>query len=300
MFELLPSPDPAREAQWSLELLSHLEWHRFQELVARLLHRVGYQVELAWVRPDGGTGFTLVQPMRPGQLEAVVQCAPWAAADIEPGALQQLQEAAAREGAVRGIFVTPGLYTPAARAFAQGKPLELVDGSDLLRTFYQMGEEERSYFLRLTTVGPYMIPTCPSCMRKMEMIDDCAAAKGQQTRDVVYKNRRFESSDVDCRSLILKKNADVVFMKSVTTRAMTVYGRATGNIVVNGQLHVARGGCVSGLVSARAIKLDPGGSLEAEARILNEAGLPHLRHMPVNQIWRCPGYPKCRATLPLR
>ncbi|MDB6069931.1 MAG: hypothetical protein JWL81_1102, partial [Verrucomicrobiales bacterium] len=155
-------------------------------------------------------------------------------------------------------------------------------------------------FLRLTTLGPYMIPTCPSCMRKMEIIDDCAASKGQQSRDVVYKNRRFESSDVDCRSLILKKNADVVFMKSVTTRAMTVYGKATGNIVVNGQLHVAGGGCVSGLVSARAIRLDPGGSLEAEARILNEAGLHHLQHMPVNQIWRCPGYPKCRATLPLR
>ena len=294
-----PTPRVA-EACWSLALLGDLDWYHLQELVGRLLHRAGFLPEVAWVRPDGGTALTLIHPARPQRLEAVVQCAPWLHDEIDPAALQALQEVVLDEGAQRGIFVTPGVFNQEARAFARMKPLELVDGSDLLGTLQRMAHEERSYFLRMATVGPYMFPSCPSCTVKMRLIDDSAAALGQRQRDLIYKNRKFESREIDCRTLTLKKDAEITFMKGVTAGNMTVHGKATGNMVINGLLHITSGGCVSGLVSARAIQLDPGGTLEADARILNEAELVHLRPIPVHQIWRCAHHPKCRVTLPVR
>lgn len=300
MLELGVANESVRTAHWSLDLLNHLDWNRLQELIALLLHRAGYLPEVAWIRPDGAVALTLIQPARPGQLEAIVQCAPWLNRDIDVGPLQALHQVVVDEGAARGIFITPGDFHETARAYVHLKPLELVDGSDLLRTLLRMPEEERAYFLKLSTIGNYMFPTCPSCARTMELIDDSAAAQGRQGRDAVYKDRHFESEEIDCKTLTLKKSAEVVFMKSVTARAMSVAGKATGNFVINGRLHIAAGGCVSGLVSARAIQLDPGGTMEADARILNEAELAHIRPMPVMQIWRCPAWPKCRATLPVR
>jgi restriction endonuclease Mrr len=37
------------------------------------------------------------------------------------------------EDAVKGILITSGTFTAAARRFAAGKRLELIDGSDLSR-----------------------------------------------------------------------------------------------------------------------------------------------------------------------
>ncbi len=300
MLELLAPSQPLREACWSLDLLGDLDWYHLQELVGRLLHRAGYLPEVAWIRQDGGTALTLMHPSHPGRLEAIVQCAPWLPHDIDASALHALLEAVTDQGAQRGIFVTPGVFLPEAREFARVKSLEMIDGSDLLSSLQRMAAEERAYFLRMATFGPYMIPSCPSCALKMELADDSAAAPTRRRGDLVYKDRKFEPEEVNCQTLTLKKEAEVTFMKNVRTGSMTVYGKATGNIVVNGRLHVADGGCLHGLVSARAIQLDPGGTLEAEARILNESELAHLRTMPVHQLWRCPNHPKCRATLPLR
>mgnify|MGYP000226282083 CR=1 FL=1 len=300
MFDVLAPKERLQAACWSLDLLNQLDWHGFQELVSRLLQRSGYLPEVAWTRPDGGTALTLMHPARSNRLEAIVQCPPWQHHEIDAVMIRDLQQLVVREGAQRGIYMTPGTFTAEARAFARLKPLELVDGSDLLLSFQRLPDEERTELLRMITVGPFMVPSCPSCLRKMELIEDAAAASGQRERDLVYKSSTSEASVVDCRSLTLRKKADVVFLKGVTAGAMTVHGKATGNIVVNGRLHVAAGGSVSGLVSARAIQLDPGGTLEAEARILNESEIAHFQPLPTQQIWRCSAYPKCRDSLPVR
>ena len=149
-------------------------------------------------------------------------------------------------------------------------------------------------------MGSYSIPTCPSCAKTMELVDNSVAPYRPWTRQMIYKDHHFETREVQCHSLTIKESADVVFTKSVTTRSMSVFGKATGNIVVNGRLRILQGGWLSGLVSARAIQLDPGGNLEAEARILNGSDLPLVQPIPATQVWRCPAWPKCRATLPLR
>jgi hypothetical protein len=292
MFNLLAPKECLPEACWSLDLLSRLDWLGFQELVSHLLQRSGYLPEVAWTRPDGGTALTLMHPARSNRLEAIVQCPPWQSHEIDAAMIRDLYQVVVREGAQRGIYLTPGTFTAEARAFARLKPLELVDGSDVVLSFQRLPDEERTELLSMITAVLYSVPSCPSCLRKMERIEDAAVASGQRERDLVYKSSTSEATEVDCRSLTLRKKADVVFLKGLTAGAMTV--------VVNGRLHVAAGGSVSGLVSARAIQLDPGGTLEAEARILNESEIAHFQPLPPQQVWRCSVFPKCRDTLPVR
>jgi len=300
MFDVLAPKQRLQEACWSLDLLSGLDWYGFQELAGRLLQRSGDLPEVAWIRPDGGTALTLMPRARSNRLEAIVQCPPWQYHEINAVMLRDLHQVVGRERAQRGIYMTPGTFTAEARSFARLKPLELVDGNDFLRSLQRLPEEARTELLRIVTAGPYAVPSCPSCLRKMELIEDAAAASGQRERDLIYKTSTSEINEVECRSLTLRKKADVIFLKGVTAGAMTVHGKATGNIVVNGRLHVSAGGSVSGLVSARAIQLDPGGTLEAEARILNESEIAHFQPLPTQQVWRCPAFPKCRDTLPVR
>jgi hypothetical protein len=56
---------------------------------------------------------------------------------------------------------------------------------------------------------------------------------------------------------------------------------------------------VSGLVAARSIKLEPGGRLDAEARILNEQEIRPVREQPKQFLWKC-SHGRCRGTLPVR
>jgi Restriction endonuclease/Polymer-forming cytoskeletal len=289
-----------QEARWSLPLLRQLDWKRMQELVALLLHRAGFQAEISWIRPDAGVVLTVTNPNKGGRLDALVQCPPWAMPNVDSAALKELYNSVLQEGASRGIFITTGEFSEEARQFAKMRPLELIDGVSMLRTIERMPAEEQAYHLRMLTVGPYTIPTCPACGQKLELRDETDFDPNAQLKDVVYKDRQTVSSEVYARTLTIKSGAEVQFLKTVNVQDLVVQGRATGNITVQGKLTVAKGGVLYGLVAARTISMEDGGSLEAEARVLNAGEIQPVRSLPVQQIWRCGKWPKCRGQLPLR
>ncbi len=301
MLEIRPSPQPAAEAAlWSLPLLRQLDWKRMQELVTLMLHRTGFTSEIAWIRPDGGVVLSVTNPLKAGRVDALVQCPPWAMLNVDTPALKELYNSVLQEGASRGIFITAGEFSEEARAFAGMRPLELIDGQAFLRTIRKMPAEEQSYHLRMVTVGPYTIPTCPSCGGKLEIQNDTGDDPGLQGKDVTIRGRRMVNSKVTCRTLTVKSGAEVQFLKPVRAQEMVVNGRVHGDVTVQGKLTVGKGGVLRGLLAARAISLKEGGVLEAETRILNADEIQPVRALPVAQVWRCPSWPKCRGKLPLR
>lgn len=301
MIERLPSPQPAAEAAlWSLPLLRQLDWKRLQELVTLLLHRTGFTAEIAWIRPDGGVVLSVTNPLKGARVDALVQTPPWALPNVDSTALKELYNSVLQEGASRGIFITAGEFSDEARSFAQMRPIELLDGHALLRTIQKMPDEEQSYHLRMATVGPYTVPTCPACGRKLEIQNDTEHDPNAQVKDMTFRDRQMVNTEVSCRTLTVKSGADVQFLKAVWAQEMVINGRAHGNVTVQGKLTVGKGGVLSGLLAARAISLQEGGVLEAEARILNADEIQPVRLLPVPQVWRCPGWPKCRGKLPLR
>lgn len=299
MLEHLPVAAMAPQGRWSQALLEHMDWLHFQQLVTRMLHRSGYIAEVSWVRPDGASGLALLQGGRPGPPEAIVHCTPWGARETGGSGMPAFAESIQGAGAARGLWITPAVFHDSARDAARDLPVELVEGRDLLWALQRMSPSESDFLWEMTTVGPWMTPSCPACLAKMELSTESDLLANQPKLDADFRDVALESREIDCRSLTIRKKADVTFLKAVTAGSMTVHGKVTGNFVVNGTLRIAPGGFVHGLVSARGIVLNPGGTLEAEARILNECDLQPIRPLPAKHLWKCPGWPKCRSTLPV-
>jgi cytoskeletal protein CcmA (bactofilin family) len=217
-----------------------------------------------------------------------------------PARLNELYDAVLAQGASRGIFITAGEFSDEARQFAGVRPLELIDGHGMLRTILKIPAQEQSYHLQMMTVGPYTTPTCPSCGKKLEVHDDSQFDPDVRLKDLTLRDRHMEGAEIHCRTLTIKAGADVQFLKPVWAQDMVVNGRAQGNVTVQGRLTVGPGGILRGLVAARTVKMEDGGTLEAEARVLNASEILPVRALPVQQVWRCPDWPKCRGQLPLR
>ena len=80
------------------------------------------------------------------------------------------------ERADRAIFITSGVYTEEALGFAQGKPIELVDGAQLAQMFRHV-QAALKQSVRATTAGVTPLaqttpqtparPRCPRCGSEM-------------------------------------------------------------------------------------------------------------------------------------
>jgi hypothetical protein len=291
----------SQSSTWTPELLRRMDWKRFQELAAMLLSRAGFRAEIAWVRPDGASVFSVAGQGLRREMQALVQCAGWNEFRVEGNHVAEFYRACRREGAPRGIYITPGEFDPNAQLFVRGKQMDLIDGQGFLAAISRMTPEEQAYYHRLATVGAWDVPSCPACGIKMALREVAPTQSQQeQPQDLVFRTRELVNNDLDCHSITVKADADVLFMKSVITNQLTVEGRVMGNIVCRDRLCIAPGGMVSGFVSARSIKLEPGGILEAEAKILNAAELEPVKSAPLKEIWTCPKQPRCRHTLALR
>jgi hypothetical protein len=278
-----------------------MDWKRFQEVVSLVLARGGFTTQVAWVRPDGATVLS-VTPKR-GQRggEALVQCAGWTHYDVGAPSLLEFYKSLRTEGVQRGIYVTPGRFDQNAIIFARSKNLELIDGAEFLRTIARMTYDEQQTYRRMAMVGSWDVPTCPACSGKLvlEEITFPAGDAQKQLGDVILKADQHVGTQVYCRHLVVKAGADVLFLKGVEAESMEIEGRVMGNLVCRGKLTVAAGASVSGLVAARSIKLEPGGRLDAEARILNSAEIRPVREAPKQYRWNC-HHGRCRGSLPVR
>jgi hypothetical protein len=297
----LSQPAVVHEARWNLALLRQMDWKLLHELVMVILQGAGFEVEVAWVRPDCSAVLSVTNPRQGRRLEALVQCPPWASQDVEsPVRLKELYQSVQAEGALRGIYITAGRFSEEARMFARPRPLELIDGDGMLSTLLMMPPEEQSWHMQRMTAGAFAVPTCPACPGKMEVREDSNFGDGDQLKDMSYRDRRMEASKILCRTLTIKRGADVQFLSSVSAQDMIVNGTVQGNVTVQGRLTVGRGGVLRGLVAARTITMEEGGAIEAEARVLNANEIQPVRAVPSKQVWRCLDWPKCPGELPVR
>ena len=289
------------QPSWSLETLLRMDWKRFQELVSLVLARSGLVSEVLWVRPDGTTMLAVLRKSRSVAGESLVQCAGWHGNAVGAGELLAFYKAVVSQGAVRGIYVTPGDFDPNARLLAGEKNLELIDGAEFLRTIGRMTPDDQQTLLRMAVSGAWDVPSCPACGGKMAMKDlrfpEGAAMK--DLRDVTYRESKHVGDRLFCRHLVVKSGASVLFLTGVEAETIHVDGRIMGNIVCRGKLTVGSKATVSGLVAARSIQLEPGGLLEAEARILNAHEIQPVLPQPQQTFWACPTA-RCQGSLPLR
>ncbi len=156
-----------RQQGW--ETIRALTWQQFEQLVAEAYRRRGYRVELV-DRPAGDDGVDVV--LRDDRGHWLVQCKHYKARRVGVRPVRELLGVVASEGAVGGIVVTAGSFTPDAQAFARDNAIELVDGpqlADLVQEARESAEEPATAPVEPTPApaasadDAATAPVCPAC-----------------------------------------------------------------------------------------------------------------------------------------
>ncbi|CAM5602385.1 restriction endonuclease [Streptomyces avidinii] len=110
----------------------------FENLVAELFRAMGMEAVTTQRSGDGGVDVEAVDPapIRGGRI--VVQVKRYRNT-VPPTAVRDLYGTVQDKGANKGVLVTTASFGPGSYTFANGKPLELVPGADLVELLHQYG-----------------------------------------------------------------------------------------------------------------------------------------------------------------
>jgi restriction system protein len=154
------------EAQTGLDSVRAMSWRAFELLVGEAFRRQGYAVEETGLGgADGGVDLLLRKPGK----TVLVQCKQWRSKQVPVTVVREMFGLLNHHNASAVILVSTGDYTADARRFAMGKPIELINGEQLLAMVQSVQTAATATHQMpspVTTTAPRPsddTPTCPSC-----------------------------------------------------------------------------------------------------------------------------------------
>ena len=122
--------DSVKTATQPARTIDGLSWQQFEQLIGEAFRKQGYSItETGGNGPDGGVDLIL----RKHNEKYLVQCKHWRSLKVGVPVVREFFGAMAAEGALGGYVVTSGQFTAEARAFAEGRNIQLIDGAGLKR-----------------------------------------------------------------------------------------------------------------------------------------------------------------------
>lgn len=147
------------DKQESIDTVRKLNWKEFEELVGEAFRRQGYDVyENTGAGPDGGIDLSL---KKNGEL-ILVQCKQWKNVKVGVDKVRELYGVQMSQNANKSILMTSGFFTQEAKNFAADKPIDLVEGSELLK-FVNLVQREPKIKLPIAK----SVVICPKCGSEM-------------------------------------------------------------------------------------------------------------------------------------
>lgn len=144
LFLLVPAPlsylkqrekSKRLDAQKGIETIRALSWRQFEELVGEAYRRRGYTViENESAGADGGVDLRL----RKDGVIHLVQCKQWRSQKVGVSIVREMFGVLTSEKAASMSIITSGMFTQEAKSFAQGKAIDLVDGTQLQQMVSQV------------------------------------------------------------------------------------------------------------------------------------------------------------------
>lgn len=111
------------------DALGAITWLEFEQMTGEWFRRQGYAIaEAGGAGPDGGIDLVL---HKNGE-KFLVQCKQWRAMKVGVNVVRELYGVMAAQRVAGGFVVTSGSFTDDAKKFAQGRNVELLDGSMLV------------------------------------------------------------------------------------------------------------------------------------------------------------------------
>lgn len=126
--------------------LATMDWQDFEHLIRDLFERlyqgIGVEVKVTQASRDRGVDAVVLDPdpIRGGK--TVIQAKRYMNT-VDVSAVRDLYGTVHNEGASRGILVTTSSFGPDSYQFAEGKPLTLINGSQLLAYLKEAGKDVR-------------------------------------------------------------------------------------------------------------------------------------------------------------
>lgn len=110
--------------------INYLSGIEFENVCQNLIENMGFSVETTKASGDGGIDLVAYnhEPVLSGKY--IIQCKRYSGSVGEP-IIRDLYGVVTSERANKGILMTTGYFTKSAIAFAEGKPIELIDGEQL-------------------------------------------------------------------------------------------------------------------------------------------------------------------------
>lgn len=154
------------DAQTGLDSIRAMSWKAFELLVGEAFRRQGYTVEETGLGcADGGIDLLLRKPGK----TVLVQCKQWRSKQVPVTVVREMFGLLNHHNASAVIIVSTGDYTADARRFAMGKPIELINGDQLLammQSVQTVAMPVHQVSAPATFAPPRPAdntPTCPSC-----------------------------------------------------------------------------------------------------------------------------------------
>jgi restriction system protein len=148
------------------EALATLSWREFEQAVAQLFRRQGFDVRQAGgAQADGGVDLRAVR----GRDSYPVQCKHWRARTVGVEVVRELYGVMAAERSAGGFVVTSGRFTRDAIKFADGREIQLIDGKTLLEAIQRLpSNASLDSAARAAEPRPAAPPVlCPVCQSPM-------------------------------------------------------------------------------------------------------------------------------------
>ena len=126
--------------------MAAMDWEDFEHLIRELFEKEFSQpdaeVKVTQASRDGGVDAVVFDPdpLRGGKI--VIQAKRYTNT-VSVSAVRDLYGTVVNEGAIKGILVSTADYGPDAYEFARGKPLTLLNGSNLLSLLEKHGHKAK-------------------------------------------------------------------------------------------------------------------------------------------------------------
>jgi len=147
------------DRQTSIESIRELPWKQFEDLLGEAYRRQGYSVmENSSLGAYGGVDLTI----RRGGATYLVQCKQWRTYKVGVKVIREMFGLMTAHHAAGAIIVASGTFT---RAFAEGKPIELVDGDQLVEIVSGVQARPMATAPRPVAATPHPTATTRSCPR---------------------------------------------------------------------------------------------------------------------------------------
>ncbi len=164
-------PSSGAIARFTPELVTSLEWKRFEELVASYYGKTGVVAVRTKSGPDSPVHIKISWKGEPRPF-ACVQCIAHPPGLVGAKPLEDLVAANAAEEIRRGYVVTTGKFSVAARDFAEEKHLTLLSGDLLIEKLNALPDTARAELMQEIMAGDCTTPSCPKCEAKMVRLAD--------------------------------------------------------------------------------------------------------------------------------